>query len=663
LEQLRANDPRQLGGYTLLGRLGEGGQGTVYAARSATGLMVAVKLLRADLAEDPAARARFVKELSATMRVAPFCTARVLEADVEGVRPYVVSEYVEGPSLQQLVAEHGPRTGTDLDRLAAGMLTALIAVHEAGVVHRDFKPANVLVDANGPRVIDFGIARALDATATLTSKVIGTPAYMAPEQFTADTGPAGPAADMFAWAATVVYAATGRAPFGSDSVPKVMHRILYTPPDTTGFPRTPLLRVVARCLSKDPRKRPTARQALTELAAGASGGQTGDTMALLAPAAVVPTPAGPKRPVRRRLVVASSALSVALVGVLVWAGVTFLPLDPGSTTPKGHTTGPGASSSPSQPVARPTSGTVLPGSEAEVVSDLNGDVSLTSYVSYDSVTDQQYLWNSATARFVPLDTTGTEPLRYLRTSPDGRWAAGAFSYRASADMNYVTLIDRTKPESANRKIEPPDDSMRLSWLEWSPDGKHLLILVIANDKKNPVTKGLLLVTPEKSLKGELLPLKDRSTFSWLPNSVGFAVNVDTADMDTKRPDIEFYNLLGEKHDVGGEFPAAGWLGTYGYGAFSPNRKKLVTMCNTLGEPAMVCVYDMEQTEPVTFRLDTDENDPLLVPIGFYDDEHLIVVLKDDPNGERVVTLDLTGNEDRTLVSNPGKIPLQFSVSP
>ncbi|MEV5747614.1 protein kinase [Actinoallomurus sp. NPDC052308] len=259
---LQPGDPDRLGSYEVTGRLGEGGQGTVYLGRSATGDPVAIKLLRGDLAQDDTARGRFLRELAAVKRVARFCTAQVLEADVDGDRPYIVSEYVPGPSLQQLVTGESPRSGAELERLAIGTVTALVAIHQAGIVHRDFKPQNVLIGPDGPRVIDFGIAKALDAAATMTNSAIGTPAYMAPEQLTGKE--ITPAADIFAWGSTMAYAATGTAPFGQDTVMAVINRILSEPPDLGGV-HEPLRGIVADCLAKDPAVRPTAQQLLMRL--------------------------------------------------------------------------------------------------------------------------------------------------------------------------------------------------------------------------------------------------------------------------------------------------------------------------------------------------------------------------------------------------------------
>ncbi|MFI0407773.1 ABC transporter substrate-binding protein [Actinomadura sp. 3N508] len=259
---LRAGDPSRLGAYTLTGLLGEGGQGTVYLGEDEPGHRVAVKLLHARFSGDPKARARFAAEVAVAKRVSAFCTARVLDSDVEGDRPYIVSEYIDGPPLSRVVSEQGPRRGTDLDRLAIGTMTALAAIHQAGVVHRDFKPANVLLAPDGPRVIDFGIARALDATGTMSSTAVGTPAYMAPEQISGAR--VGPAADVFAWGATMVHAATARPAFGHDSIPAVMHRILNLPPDL-GDLHAPLRQIVADCLSKDPALRPASQRVLAHL--------------------------------------------------------------------------------------------------------------------------------------------------------------------------------------------------------------------------------------------------------------------------------------------------------------------------------------------------------------------------------------------------------------
>ncbi|MEO3812379.1 protein kinase [Sphaerisporangium sp. B11E5] len=259
---LRPGDPERVGEYELASRLGEGGQGVVYLGRSRTGAPVAVKLLRSDLAQNEEALARFVREVSTAERVATFCTAQVIETGVAGHRPYIVSEYIDGPTLDAVVSEDGPRRGAALYRLAIGTVTALVAIHQAGIVHRDFKPSNVLLAADGPRVIDFGIAKALDKTSTLTSMVVGTPAYMTPEQLAGQQ--AGPAADMFAWAGTMIFAATGDAPFGSDSLPAVFHRIMSIEPDLTAL-EEPLRGIVAACLAKDAATRPSAGEVLMRL--------------------------------------------------------------------------------------------------------------------------------------------------------------------------------------------------------------------------------------------------------------------------------------------------------------------------------------------------------------------------------------------------------------
>ncbi|MFG6191452.1 ABC transporter substrate-binding protein [Nonomuraea sp. JJY05] len=257
----RPGDPTSVGSYKVTGFLGEGGQGSVYLGVSPSGEQVAIKLLHARFADDEQAVRRFRREAEAARRVAEFCTARVLEVGAVNDQPFIVGEYVDGPSLQHQVTKEGPVQGAALVRLAITTATALVAIHGSGVVHRDFKPSNVLLGPDGPRVIDFGIARALDISQSLTTSIVGTPAFMAPEQF---LGEASPASDVFAWAGTMIFAATGRGAFGFGPLPVVMHRILNLDADLNGVPpeMAPLLWA---CLAKDPRRRPTAEQLMRDL--------------------------------------------------------------------------------------------------------------------------------------------------------------------------------------------------------------------------------------------------------------------------------------------------------------------------------------------------------------------------------------------------------------
>ncbi|MFI6476678.1 serine/threonine-protein kinase [Nonomuraea sp. NPDC050663] len=259
---LVAGDPRELGSFKLAGRIGEGGQGVVYLGENDQGERAAIKLLHIKFSGDKSARSRFARELKAAERVASFCTARVVEADLEGDTPYIASEYIDGRPLREVVESDGPLSGAKLDRLAIGTATALVAIHHASIVHRDFKPDNVLIAADGPRVVDFGIARIIDSTGTITSRAIGTPAYMAPEQISGDD--VGPYTDVFAWGATIAFAATGQAVFEGTSIAVVLNRILNHEVDVSGIPQ-PLRGAVQAALTKEPGKRPTADQILLRL--------------------------------------------------------------------------------------------------------------------------------------------------------------------------------------------------------------------------------------------------------------------------------------------------------------------------------------------------------------------------------------------------------------
>jgi Protein kinase domain len=255
LEALADGDPAEIAGYRLRGRLGAGGMGRVYLAFTRGGRPVALKVMRAELGDDPDFRVRFRQEIDAARRVHGLFTAQVLDGDPDASPSWLVTAYVAGPSLAQAVAEHGPMPADSVFLLMAGVAEALAAIHEAGVVHRDLKPSNVLLAADGPRVIDFGIARAVEATSlTGTGMRIGSPQYMSPEQVRGETVTG--AADVFALGALTAFAVTGHAPFGTGSEEAVLYRVLHADPDLGDCPAA-LRAVLAGCLAKDAAARPS----------------------------------------------------------------------------------------------------------------------------------------------------------------------------------------------------------------------------------------------------------------------------------------------------------------------------------------------------------------------------------------------------------------------
>ncbi|MEU7936649.1 glycoside hydrolase family 6 protein [Microbispora bryophytorum] len=313
---LRAGDPAQVGPYRLVRRLGEGGMGTVYLGEAPDGTRVAVKLLHHTIAADPDFRRRFRREVEAAKRVARFCTAAVLDAEVDGETVYLVTEYVPGPTLREAVERDGPLRGSSLDGLAVSIATALRAIHAAGIIHRDLKPGNVLLSPIGPKVIDFGVAHLTDMAGHMSSAVVGTPSFMSPEQF--DGGPLTPASDIFAWASTIAYAGTGHAPFGNGPLPVVLNRVVNGEPDLTGLDG-PLGTLVARALAKNPAQRPAVQDILDTL--------TGSS----APSVATLPGDGGRR--RRSLVIGTGVGALALVAAVTatWLGTSSGPAASGSS--------------------------------------------------------------------------------------------------------------------------------------------------------------------------------------------------------------------------------------------------------------------------------------------------------------------------------------------
>jgi serine/threonine protein kinase len=265
LRGLQPSDPPTIGSYRLVGQLGGGGMGRVFLGVSAGGRPVAVKVIRADLATDPQFRVRFGREVAAARRVSGLFTAVVVDADVDGPVPWLATAYVAGPSLSEAVEQHGPLPTGSLLALAAGLAESLTAIHAAGVVHRDLKPSNVMLAEDGPRVIDFGISRAVESTSlTQAGLVIGSPGFMSPEQ--AMGHEAGPPSDIFNLGGVLAFAATGEGPFGSGTTMALLYRVVHDDPSLDRVPAA-MRPLIEHCLAKDPSQRPTADDLLAQVGA------------------------------------------------------------------------------------------------------------------------------------------------------------------------------------------------------------------------------------------------------------------------------------------------------------------------------------------------------------------------------------------------------------
>ncbi|MFE9098781.1 serine/threonine-protein kinase [Streptomyces sp. NPDC007264] len=262
VQPARPGDPSRVGPYRIIGRLGSGGMGVVHAGLTTDGLRVAVKVIHPAQAEDPEFRARFRREVQLSARVQGPCLVPLLAADAEAAEPWLATAYAPGPTLNQHLSDRGPLADGTLYAFATGTAQALAAIHQAGVVHRDVKPQNVILTPAGPRVLDFGIARASDGTSvTRTGIMTGTPGWISPEYYRSST--AGPEGDMFAWGALVAYAATGRLPFGTGAPDAVAFRVMSGDPDLVGVPEQ-LREILERALAKDPSERMTALEAAEE---------------------------------------------------------------------------------------------------------------------------------------------------------------------------------------------------------------------------------------------------------------------------------------------------------------------------------------------------------------------------------------------------------------
>jgi serine/threonine protein kinase len=373
---LQPGDPSQIGPYRLLAVLGSGGMGRVYLGRSPAGRLVAVKVIRAELAADQDFRVRFRREVAAARQVSGLYTASVVDADVDGRLPWLATAYVPGQSLADAVTRGGALPPDELRVLALGLAEGLAAIHAAGLVHRDLKPSNVLLSDDGPRVIDFGISRAMEASAlTVTGVIIGTPGFMSPEQ--AEGRAAGPASDVFSLGAMLAFAATGRGPFGGGEAAALLYRVVHAAPGLDGVP-TEFRALIGKCLAKDPNERPPPAGIIAELRDASPAERPQPDVASLPPVTEEPasaaawpptvdapgpgTPPSPAmaagRPRRRQAfwVTASAGTTVAAAAAIV---ITLAVLSPPSAAPRSSARPPGTAAG-SIPPSRGRPGTASP---------------------------------------------------------------------------------------------------------------------------------------------------------------------------------------------------------------------------------------------------------------------------------------------------------------
>ena len=314
---LQPADPQLIGPYQLLGRLGAGGMGRVFLGMSAAGRPVAVKIVHAELAADPEFRARFSSEVAAARKVSGLFTALVVDADVDARVPWLATAYVAGPSLSEAVRSRGPLTAGSLLALAADLAKSLTAIHAAGVVHGDLKPSNVLLAPDGPRVIDFGISQAAEATPLARAGlVVGTPSFMSPEQAAGQE--VGPLSDVFSLGAVLAFAATGRKPFGTGQPAAVLERVVRGMADLEDAPAE-VRPLIERCLAKDPGRRPTAAELLAGVTAAQAAMEPRPAPALRGPAGA-DVPSGPRPGGARRRQWRPLITAPAIAGLLAASG-------------------------------------------------------------------------------------------------------------------------------------------------------------------------------------------------------------------------------------------------------------------------------------------------------------------------------------------------------
>ncbi|WP_143590637.1 protein kinase domain-containing protein [Thermoactinospora rubra] len=582
---MASSETRRVGDYELDSQLARSDTGVVYRGRAPDGTPVAVKILTA-AAERPD-----------VPRIAGYHLAQVLDAGVWDGKPYIVTEYVPGPTLEAVVRRDGPLEETALHRLAIATMTALAGIHRTPAVHGALRPDNVVVGPDGPCLINAGVAAAVETSAAQATHRVEAPGYLAPERF--EGRPPGQPGDLFSWACVIAYAATGSGPFDAGTPTGTMNRILNDEPDLSRVPQ-PLDDVLAACLAKDPGHRPTAPQALMAL--------VGHTLRVIAP----PAPEPPARPRRTgRLLMGAAAVALAALsaagGHLVARATVAQPQPAATPAPTLSTVA--APREPTPPPA-PTTSIKVPGVRMTLREHPTDPIRMTAY----RVGEDTYVREGDT--FVKSDIPGADPAH----SPDGRWLALVAGTR-------VTLVDLAA--KARHTVTTQHAGTAPTW---SRDSRRLMLTVIANERY----AGFLLIDPA-TRASSFVATDDTVTpatrnYAWLPDGSGVMI--------AHRSGIRLLDLNGR------QLRTMEWVGDpWGRKSYSPDGRLFMTHCPSGGT---YCFWDSEQgVRQATIALFTTQGGEAW---EWYDDQHLIVA---EPRPKptpvhRLVTMDFRGQAGRVL---------------
>ncbi|GAA3440980.1 serine/threonine protein kinase [Planomonospora venezuelensis] len=630
MPEIGPGDPGRVDGYEIAARLGE----AVYLARSPSGNRVVVRLLPAGLD-----REQVLASVAPLREVSAFCTAEVLDSGVADGRPYIVSEYIDGPTLEEAVASGGTLREAVLHRLAVGTMTALVAIHQAGTVHGDVRPDNVVLGPDGPRVINFGVARAIAAAADTDTRRVGVPAFTAPELLRG-AAPA-PPADLFAWAATLAFAATGRSPFDAGSMAGTVNRILHGDPDLSALPDD-LHGVVAACLAKEPEARPAASDVLLKLVGELLTSDLGP-----------PPSAG--RPARRSrpLLLGAGAAAIALLsGGSVYLATSLAAPAPAVSAAATASAAPAGEPLPSASPAASGPETVL--SPLEEVEKTSEEVVLPDV----GVTLREHPQDPAglgayTVVGKPFTTFARERGGHaFRTvdhgmapvlSPDQeRVALNPFLKFNQSDTDYLKITEVATGETFT--VPTVRKPFQTFVPVWSADGSKVLLSVHQPDKK--VIGGFVVVdvAARKSTLVVTEVVGDESNpFTFAPDG-----SVARRYFDGEKSGADFYNLQGQI------VRTMHWVGDpRGTDWFSPSGKLFSTVCPRGRD---ICVWDTVTGN----RRHTVPGAGITELVGWFNENHLLVKKRvgkkrqvqviDFVGGTHRVLAEIEGGEDRAVLS-------------